>query len=226
MKRKWLRWAWVLPVAELLLAGAVAGVPAARILRMEFTISHQAKTVVTIEPRVVIEMLDKENMQQSMSHHLYAPDKFESISFLNLPGIFPALLIDRFSKSWPEEWSPAWSQVLGMWGWRSISWPLFCLPFWWLAGRGMDAFLASLGDTGLRVVRWYEAWGMALFGTWILVVGTVLMLMTTPDDGFPEMRWLYLPGAMWFVFGLMPLLAWFRQRRAFQKPAEAPAITG
>jgi hypothetical protein len=194
-----------------------------RILNAEFKTSHPAKPAITVDPHVVIELLGKENIQQLMSHDRYAPDKFESISFLNLPGMFPSLLVDRFSRSWPDEWSPAWSQVLGMWGWRSVSWPIFCLPFWWLAGRGIDAFLASLTNENSQLIRWFEAWGVAVFGTCILVLGVGLTFSVNPFDDFPELRWLFVPAAMWFVFGLISLLAWFRQRRTFRKPAGTPA---
>jgi hypothetical protein len=151
------------------------------------------------------------------------PNKFETVAYLNFPGMLPALLIDRFT-TWPNDWMPAWSDVLGMWGWRSISWSIFCLPFWWVAGRGLDAFLASLTDKKSQFICWFEAWGLAICGICICILGSGLAI--TANEDFPEMKWLFIPAAMWFVFGLISLLAWFRRRRAFGRQAEMPARTG
>lgn len=226
MKSKWLRWAWMLPVGELMLAAVVAGVPAVRILRAEkHEGSHSGKTLAQIDPSIVIDAIARMDMMQPKSHGPYLPNRFEWISFANFPGMFPSVLVARFSKSWPDEWSPSWSEGLGMWAWRSISWPILCLPFWWFAGRGVDAFLDSLSHKGTRYVRWFEAWGILAIVTFLAVVQAGLAIASNPNDGMPEMRWMLLPASMWFAFGLMPLLAWIRQRRFFRPEAGMSART-
>ena len=141
--------------------------------------------------------------------------RYEAIGLLNFPGMFGAVLIDRLTPAWPYDWTPAWTEPLGMWGWRALSWPVFDLPFWWLAGRGLDAFISSLNANNVNCrIRWFEGWGFAILGTIIAIFCAGLSLMPDPRGDFPEMRWQFLPGIMWFVFGLISLLAWWRQRRA------------
>lgn len=220
MRKKRLRWAWTLPVVELLLAAIIAGAPAARLLYA----LHEHVWTSTKGAAAPKELVNQINILLSTTKRNY-PDRYEAIAYLNLPGMFPQLLIDRFTSSWPEEWMPHWSEFLGMWGWRSLLWPILCLPFWWLSGRGIDAFIASISGDHTRKIRWFEAWGVAAFGLSILIFGAGLAITSGPGDEFPEMAWLLIPTAMWFVFGLISLLAWFRQRRSFPSRPETSLTT-
>lgn len=221
MKRKWLRWALILPVGELLLAGVVAGLPAVRILTLAKSrpiqrVRTDGKIILNVPPELEENWLSEDGRRRF-------PDRFEAIWYLNFPGMLGEIAIS-LPTTWPESYQPGWAWPIGFEGFRALSWPFWALPFWWLAGRGIDAFVASLSESNSCIIRWYEAWGMALFGSLIFIVGTVVTLMINPHYDPPEMRWLHLPIAMWFVFGLMPLLAWIRQRRA-RSQGETPATT-
>jgi len=108
---KWVRCAWILPVGELLLALVVAGLPAWRVLEEIRTHPLHTKRpeggdLTSQIPSGQIEIwLSNEKKPQF-------PNRFEAISFLNFPGVFGGILIDRFT-TWPSEWQPRWSQPLG-----------------------------------------------------------------------------------------------------------------
>lgn len=75
------------------------------------------------------------------------------ITALNVPGMFAEFPLSA-ALSWPEVWRP---RSLTPDLWRCISLPVFCLPAWWFAGRGLDSLL------GWRRPRW-----------WTLLIGTLL----------------------------------------------------
>jgi len=86
-----------------------------------------------------------------------------AIQAMNLPGSFVAFPIDKLTKASPEGWSPKGMTSLT---WRAITFPLFCLPFWWLAGVGLDGVLRR---------RWLR-WWMGLAGSVFCVFYLALFL--------------------------------------------------
>lgn len=76
------------------------------------------------------------------------------LATINFPGVFIEAPVSAVLRGGPHAWHP----LVYTWeSWREISFPLFCLPAWWFAGRGLDAFL------GWRRPRW-----------WTLLIGTML----------------------------------------------------
>jgi hypothetical protein len=63
----------------------------------------------------------------------------DTVAMLNLPGGMVQLPYAIFGET-HMEWRPGATDFKV---WRVISWPLLCLPFWWMAGRGVEAFLAA-----------------------------------------------------------------------------------
>lgn len=115
----------------------------------------------------------------------------------------------------------SWSlQIFNMWTQRSLMWPILCLPFWWLAGRGVDGFLASLQISNKPSIRGFEAWAMALLGACIMILGTGLAFMSNAEEDGLTMRWLLVPGVIWFAFGIISWLAWWRQRKNSQSATQ------
>lgn len=66
-------------------------------------------------------------------------NSMDTVWALNLPAILVDLPYAIFSAD-HEEWRP---RGMNFEVWRSISWPLLCLPLWWIAGRGLEALLAA-----------------------------------------------------------------------------------
>ena len=130
----------------------------------------------------------------------------------------PYLLVTR------REWLPH-GMLIGTW--RALTWPLACLLFWWLVGRGIEALSASFRSTLHPRLSWIEvAWSMVL-----LVVGivTVIGIVTsTPDDRRDKdfMAPVY-GGLLWGVLAALAVTARFRQWRIHTcKAAGAGCIEG
>ena len=132
---------------------------------------------------------------------------------VNIPGTVGDILIS-LPTTWPETWHPA---NLSFNAWRIVSWPLFCLPFWWFAGRGFDALL------GWRRPRW-----------WTLLIGTLLcagflFLLCGLRFGLSASErsgttWVYWGLSLWtLLFATFPA-AWIRRAFSAKHPlAETPA---
>jgi hypothetical protein len=120
---------------------------------------------------------------------------------LNFPGIFVEMSVVLPTAGSPK-WHPA---ALTLAGWRMLSYPFFCLPAWWLVGKGLDGLLR----------RRRLHWAMLLTGSILSLLFLVLVvgILTSPAGDRADMAWL-LPGCgFWTIaFGVLPL-AWVRQRR-------------
>ncbi|MBI3478272.1 MAG: hypothetical protein HY010_21285 [Acidobacteria bacterium] len=138
---------------------------------------------------------------------------------LNFPVVvaqLPYLLIRR------REWLPQ-GMLLG--AWRALTWPLAGLIFWWLAGRGIDALLASFRSTVRPRLNWMEV-------TWasiLLLVGAMTLvgiLTTTPDDRRDSdfMALLY-GGLLWGVLAALTITARFRQWRNGKKQSSGLTLS-
>lgn len=77
----------------------------------------------------------------------------EIISSVNIPGVFIDAPVSRLFGGAIHRNPFGWTWI----AWRAISYPFFCLPAWWFAGRGLDALL------GWRRPHW-----------WTLLIGTFL----------------------------------------------------
>jgi hypothetical protein len=68
-----------------------------------------------------------------------------TVQAINLPGHFIEFAIGKFTAQ-PGTWSLFHLDFLA---WRALTFPTCCLPFWWLAGVGLD------GMSGDRRLRWW-----------------------------------------------------------------------
>jgi len=131
-----------------------------------------------------------------------------SVQALNLPGVATELVVSMAAGTWPDSWRPS---VLGptpdgLFVWRGLTLPIYCLPFWWFAGLGLDALFS----------RYRLHWSVLLLGT--LLCGFFLFLVTglaiawdKRDDR--DMAFVFCGFAIW-----VPLLAafpstWIRRLR-------------
>jgi hypothetical protein len=119
---------------------------------------------------------------------------------LNLPGMFAELLVS-LPTSWPAMWHPA--AILGD-SWRSLSMPFYCLPAWWLVGRGLDSLFA----------RRRMHWALGLTGSLLCVLFLVVFCglrfgISGPDQ--PE-SWIFWGLGFWTIgFAVLPV-AWITRR--------------
>lgn len=216
-----------MPVAELLLAGVVAGVPAAHQLRTR-KITWYSRCVATPGCSFNFGKLNRGFQVQVRAFVVKTdtntfPSRFELIALLNFPGVVLSLPLNLVAPAPWHYWIPTWATVLDRKVWMALYWPVLCLPLWWMTGRGLDAFGASFSNEKYPRIRWFEAWFMVVLGSALLTVGSYVAYMADPIVDPIEDRWMYFPATMWFVFGLISLLAWFRQRRAFRERPGTPA---
>ncbi len=131
---------------------------------------------------------------------------------LNLPAASVEALVSRLASAWPSTWYPA---AFTRNAWAAITWPFYCLPFWALAGTGIDALL---GRRPTRV-------GWLILGAVLCLLcaflGTVLTATSTADDqakvsfalwGFALWTLLYAPALLTIARKL------WRRRKASHRP--------
>jgi preprotein translocase subunit SecG len=124
------------------------------------------------------------------------------LSAASLPGAFiePLLL---FSTMHLPNWHP---KPFTAEAWRAITAPIACLPFWWLAGAGVEA---AFGKRKLSR-------GLSISGIVLLFVflGIYLVLQFgAAEDDVEQMRWIVAGSALWTALLTAFPLAWLRQRR-------------
>jgi len=139
----------------------------------------------------------------------------EIASALNLPGGLVQLPYPIFSPE-HQEWRP---HEMNFEVWRATTWPLLCIPFWWIAGRGLEAILAARAmrqGTAVCVtpkVGWIETIVATLI---MLICGTLAVGLTV--DGDLQLAIFGVGAGMWTVLASMTVVAKFVQWRMTRKP--------
>lgn len=124
-----------------------------------------------------------------------------TISAINFPGILVDLLMTLV-----PPWKPlGHPPQLTMDSWRGLSLPIFCLPAWWLVGRGIDVF------RGRKQLHW----GTLLTGSILFTLFAIVLLgftfgLSAADRA--DASWMLWGLALWVLaFGILPL-TWLRTR--------------
>lgn len=95
------------------------------------------------------------------------------INGIDVPANFIELPIDRLLPAWPDTWHP---QGFTVFSWRALTFPIYSLPFWWLAGFGID----SLSQR--RHPRWPALLGGTIvFAAWATVCIGLTITMDVDD---------------------------------------------
>jgi hypothetical protein len=140
------------------------------------------------------------------------------IQTINLPAITIAMLVDGVSGSWPDDWQPAafGPAVNGVFAWRGLIFPLYCVPFWWFAGLGLDALFAR------RQLRWPVFLLGALFSGFFVFIWCGLRFGLDASDRVDN-GWIYIGLGLWATLYLAFPVAWVRQFRGRRGAAVAAA---
>ncbi|HTU35174.1 MAG TPA: hypothetical protein VMF66_15330 [Candidatus Acidoferrum sp.] len=108
--------------------------------------------------------------------------------------------------------------------WRALSWPIIGIVFWWMAGRAIEALLASRSGGLSPPIRWPEV----ILAGWVAALGIALCvsLLVSPDfrpDFIFPWRGAALASGGWAVLSALTLIAriaqWRIRRRAFGQRA-------
>ena len=108
-----------------------------------------------------------------------------------------------------REWAPKGMNDLL---WRAVTWPFLCLPFWWIAGRAIDALSAMKRRALIPRIGLMES----VIGSIWVAVGALLFLMFLIMAAFkkdPDSTRIAAAGGLWALLGALSLIARFRQKR-------------
>lgn len=140
-----------------------------------------------------------------------------SVQALNFPGMLTEVVVSMCTRTWPDSWRPSifGPSPEGLFIWRGLIFPLYCLPFWWFAGLGLDAFFSQR----------YLHWSILLLGT--LLTGFFLFLATglaiaSDRRDYQDMAFVFCGFAIWIPLLSMFPATWLRQllrRRAARAAA-------
>lgn len=126
---------------------------------------------------------------------------------VNLPAIAIALPIDRLTPAWPMDWTP-----FGMTyqAWRAITYPIYCLPFWWFVGIGIDGLLKR------RRLRWPACLIGTLF-CGIFIFLTLALTFGLSAENHKGGAWVFYAFSFWIAFFIPFPVAWVRLWRSSRR---------
>ena len=156
--------------------------------------------------------------EQIVPRHRWLDFALERVSFatwqpiaaINIPGTAVEILIS-LPLSWPYLWKP---NELSFYAWRTLTLPFFCLPAWWLVGRGLDGLVRRIHLHWVVLLIGSALSGLCLF----FLVG--LCLGTSAQDRVGSGWALWGLGFWSLGFGVLPL-AWQRQKLAKRERHDA-----
>jgi hypothetical protein len=186
---RWLKFRWVLPLANLLLCAILLWPIRLMILR-ELHIPL---------PQIVAQSMMPDCIRWAPKSEFF----LTSAMALNLPAGLIQLPYIVTSPS-KREWMPV---EMDFRVWRVITWPLLSLPFWWIAGRAADA-LRAIKDRRLTPrIGWPESIAgflvMALFA-----IGFAGLLFGLPKaDRTPELTRFVAGCGLWTFLGSLTVIA-------------------
>ena len=198
-----------LPIFAMLLSAAIVLVPAVRVyLRWKAAIGSGDKLMLTAGKFQM--MIPRERMLRS-AVEMNAMQEQGTISLLNAPGHLPGALASQLvvghANGFPDSFGPFL--------WRVLTIPLFAIPAWFFAGRGID---------GLLLRRRMGLFDLVLSSTLVLLslvlsVGLRFGLSESERTGDALLVSYIFGFAWWSLLFAFPLSAWVRQRLRKANPA-------
>lgn len=191
-----------LPLLAVLLSAAIVLVPAVRVyLRWKTAIGNSDKLMLTMGEFQM--MIPREHMLRS-AVEMNAMREQGTIYLLNAPGYllgaFASQLVVHHANGFPDS--------LGPFLWRVLSLPLFAIPAWFFAGRGIDGLLLR------RRMRLFDLVLSAILVLLSLALSAGLRFgLSESERASDEMLVSHISGfAWWSLLFAFPLSAWVRQR--------------
>ena len=190
-----IRFAWALPLGELVLCAIL-------LWPLRLWILHELGIHVPLWLERVM----------SLRYGLFPTSpsfSFDATAALNLPGgeiQLPYIILSADKM----EWEPL---AMDFHVWRAITLPFLCLPFWWMAGRAIDALIAIPKRKLTPRIGWVETIiGFLLMATCAL--GFVALLFGVSIDDRDSVMIRFVAGCgLWALLGSLSVIARFRQWR-------------
>jgi hypothetical protein len=204
-----LRFSLALPLFSLLLAAVCVGSFVPGMIRL----NHELQQPPTSPDAPLDPATIREIARFEQTSHSSFPTPLRAAAYLNAPAMLVELPIDFFT-TWPDSWHPPLPYPFDdIWFWRAITWPIYTLPLWWLAGRALDALRTPGRPFRNPRTRTVEAFLMGIIGAGSLVVGVGLFFTADQDATNQGLRWILAPGLLWFALGILPAIAAARKQR-------------
>lgn len=149
--------------------------------------------------------------------YVYAARVCEAITAINLPGALVQLPVALLHTN-HEIWRPPW---LSAQLWNGITFPIFALVFWWIAGRATEA-LVAINDRQLAPkIGWVETvTGFLIMTGGATILGGMLFGLSPSERNWESTR-LAAAGGLWALLGALSVIARFRQWRLLKKQIAA-----
>jgi hypothetical protein len=142
------------------------------------------------------------------------------IAVVNLPGGVLQVPIMRYSRAHPAL-APTIFKIFTS---HMLSWSLLSLPFWWIAGRGLDALIAMRRNLLAPLLHWTEGTISFVLLFMGVTAGSVCIWTIATGRGQPGLATLGPCELFWSILGGITVLARSRQRRMLGAAAAAPNL--
>jgi hypothetical protein len=188
--RRVIAFRWVLPVAEILICAALLW-PWRGFLAWQLRATGHAYWPTRVEEPVHLNArsMAATKTPQEMKAEELLEIRISAPALLNIPCSLLGLMR---RETVPRGMLPEF--------WRSISWPVFGIVFWWIAGRGIEALVASRRYLLSPAIAWIEVFVASL----VIVLGILIWLIFLSGDRsgsvFPWPGEL-IASAMWILLG-------------------------
>ena len=195
---------WVMPITEILLCAALLW-PWRGFLTWQLRSTGHAYWPTTIEgPEPVhldIRLTADTKTPQEIDAEKLLEMRISAPAVLNIPcSLFGLMRRETVPRGMLPEF------------WRSLSWPFFGIVFWWIAGRGIEALVASRRRLLSPAITWIEVFVASL----VIVPGVSIWLLFISGDRagfvFPWPTAL-IASAMWILLGGATITARIAQWR-------------
>lgn len=197
-----IRFSWLLPAAQLLLCAAI-------LWPIRLTIVHELHISL---PPIIEQTMVADCLRWSPKQDLF----LGAAVALNIPA---GLIQLPYALNTPtkREWSPKGINDLL---WRAVTWPFLCIPFWWIAGRAIDALTVVKHQlVRPRISSLETAIGLILMALCALLFVNFLVMAGIKKD--PELTRIAAACGLWALLGALSLIARFRQKRLREQQHEA-----
>lgn len=194
-----------LPLLSLLLWVLLVAVPVTLTYTNFASEARGAATVTLKAGAATLTLRHDQLLKQALRFGTWT--QHDAIAAINLPAFAVDLLLSRAFSSWPASWAPAGIDSLT---WRAISFPIFCLPFWWFEGLGIDGLLKQKKFHWGTLLLGTLLWGFFVF----LLVG--LRLSMSPEER-ADTAYPFLGFGLWVLLLSVFPVGWimrFRSRRS------------
>jgi len=192
---------WTLPVAELLLCAALVE-PFAGFLIFQMRPAARADSTKAERPVLDLDLQRVQTPEEKRAERL-SMLRIWIPALLNLPCVFLGLARKELVPN------GVFSEL-----WRSFTWPIVGVIFWWIAGRGLEALLAARRRVLSPVITWIEVFISSLICTFCLLLLFGFLLDPDMRTGVIYPWYLVVPASgLWVLLGATTVAARISQWR-------------